>query len=166
MAFQVPLSSLSLPQPHRSSCLVSHTFLPMIQHSAFRLFPFVLPRFAPTAVSQVLAFRFPSGVSPLLPLSFVRFHFRLRLLSFSALPFPSSLFPRAAVHQVKIYPLHRCLFPCMRFRFGTQHSCNSLTRSTVFASQVLPQLPAFCLSASGHPLSYTLGLVFGHSDTP
>ena len=72
-----------------------HGFLPIIlpnflstffgsQYSAFCLFPFVLPCFAPTAVSQVLTFsvfRLPLGVFPCVSLSFVRFPFRFRLLS-------------------------------------------------------------------------------------
>ena len=48
---------------------------------AFCLFPFALPCFAPTAVRQVLAFRFPSGILLGFRLSFVHFHFRFRLLS-------------------------------------------------------------------------------------
>ena len=38
------------------SCLVSHAFLPVLLTQLFCLFPFVLPCFAPAAVSQVLAF--------------------------------------------------------------------------------------------------------------
>ena len=104
---------------------------------AFCQFPFILPCFAPTAVPQVLAWLRS-------PFSFLRFSispfftaFFRPLLSgfdysafrffFSLLPFPASRW------------LSRCLFilvpfrlfPCFRFRFGTQLSCISFLRFVV-----------------------------------
>ena len=66
--------------------LVSSASLPVLLTQLFCLFPFVLPCFAPAAVSQVLtltsAFQLTSRCSSCLPLSFVRFRFRIQLLSF------------------------------------------------------------------------------------
>ena len=53
------VSPLGSPAFIRSPRLVSHTLRSALQYSAFCLFPFVLPCFAPTAVPQVLTF-FPS----------------------------------------------------------------------------------------------------------
>ena len=72
------------------SCLISHAFLPGSCTRLRCLFPFALPCFAPTAVPQVLAFRFRFLHFPV----FFRFlssaSVPFRLLGFLFLPFPAS----------------------------------------------------------------------------
>ena len=67
----------------------NHTFL--FKYSAFCLFPFILPGFAPTAVPPVLPFCSRFRAFPSLPLSFVRFSLVLTtqpsVLSFPFFPF-------------------------------------------------------------------------------
>ena len=66
------------------------------------------------SVGACLVFRFvssasPSGIRPLLPFPFGPFRFRLRLLGFPFLPFPSSRLPLSAVLSCALR------FPSLRF---------------------------------------------------
>ena len=65
-AFRLPCSSTSVPPGF--PCFPS-----IFKYSAFCLFPFILPSFAPTAVPLVLPFCFRFRAFPSLLLSFVRF---------------------------------------------------------------------------------------------
>ena len=110
------------------------------------------PASLPTAVPLVLAFRSPSGVSPLPPLSFVRFRFRLRLLSFPLLLFPSSRLPLTAV--LSGARLSASLAACCHARGSAlvlSFPAYSLPRSHCLASQSLRQLPAFALRLRPSP---------------
>ena len=84
------------------SCLPSR-----FSYSAFCLFPFILPCFAPTAVPQVLAFCFRlRPFSFLFPLSFVRFFFQFRLLSLCFFrSFASRLSPHSCFLGARLPPL-------------------------------------------------------------
>ena len=83
-AFQLPGSSTSVPPGF--PCFPS-----ISQYSAFCLFPFILPGFAPTTVPPVLPSCSRFRAFPLLPLSFVRFRLVLTTqpsdLSFPFFPF-------------------------------------------------------------------------------
>ena len=83
-AFQLPCFSTSVPPGFPCFPSVS-------SYSAFCLFPFIPPGFAPTAVPPVLPFCFRFRAFPLLPLSFVRFRSVLTtqpsVLSFPFFPF-------------------------------------------------------------------------------
>ena len=103
---------------------LSVSFLSSFLASLPQLFRKCLPGLLSLSVPLTLAF------SPSLPLSFVRFfsgsNYSAFRFFFSLLPFPASRW------------LSRCLFilvpfrlfPCFRFRFGTQLSCISFLRST------------------------------------
>ena len=83
------------------SCLVSRAFLPGSGTQPRCMFPFTLPRFAPTAVPRVLAFfsafaSLPAFSVPL-PLPFVRFRFPS---GYSALLFFLSLLPVSASQRL------------------------------------------------------------------
>ena len=75
----------------RSFRPVSRPSPPDSEYSASCLFPFALPRFASHSCSAGAHLSLSLRCSPLLPLPFVRFHFRLRLLGLPFLPFP--IFP-------------------------------------------------------------------------
>ena len=110
------------------------------------------PASLPTAVPLVLAFRSPSGVSPLPPLSFVRFRFRLRLLSFPLLLFPSSRLPLTVV--LSGARLSASLAACCHARGSAlvlSFPAYSLPRSHCLASQSLRQLPAFAFRLRPSP---------------
>ena len=97
------------------SCLVSRAFFPGSGTQLRCMFPFALPRFAPTAVPRVLAFSFLPAFSVSGPASFRPLTLYFRLLSLLLLPFRSSRFCLTVAS-----PVHR-----PRFRsFGFLHlSC-------------------------------------------
>ena len=101
------------------SDLVSRVFLPGSSYSAFCLFLFIPPGFAPTAVPPVLPFCFRLRAFPSLPLSFVRFRsgsdYSAFRSFFSLLPvLPCRRFLRC------FFPLTSGLFPCLSSDSGTQ----------------------------------------------
>ena len=75
------------------SCLVSRAFFPGSGTQLRCMFPFALPRFAPTAVPQVLARPFLLAFSASLPLPFVRF---FSASGYSAFCFFLSVLPASA----------------------------------------------------------------------
>ena len=105
------------------------------KYSAFCLFPFVLPSFAPAAVPLVLTFCFRFRSFPFSQLSFVRF---LPVLTTQPLPFlfPASRSPLAVVPSVPVFPLPFRLLPCFPSDSGTQLPVLPFSRPC-FASQRL-----------------------------
>ena len=113
-------------------------------YSAFCLFPFILPGFAPTAVPPVLPFCFRFRAFPSLPLSFVRVRSVLTtqpsVLSFPFFPFSPDGGSFGAVRFLSspTFPLPFDLFPCRSSDFGTQPSAFPFSVRCL-ASQWLPQ---------------------------
>ena len=115
-------------------------------------FPFILPCFTPTAVPQVLAWRFPLSVSfalafcPSFPLSFVRF---FSGFDYSAFRFFFSLYFFSLTVGPKLSSFHNLirLFPYFRSCFGTQPSLR-------LRSPLLLSLTA--VSTATHPSSFRL----------
>ena len=123
-------------------------------YSAVCQFPFILPCFAPTAASQVLAWlRIPFGflhfsISPFFPLPFVRF-FPGSITRPSVSSFPAYLFPLTVVPQVS-------------FRFLSSASRYSAFPAFPFSAPLLRTTGA--TSAAGllfparpFPLAFALG---------
>ncbi|MBQ8603741.1 MAG: hypothetical protein IJ410_02720, partial [Oscillospiraceae bacterium] len=151
-AASLPFGFLAFPV---LSDLVSHVFFPGSLYSAFCLFPFILPGFAPTAVPPVLPFCSRFRAFPSLPLPFVRFCSVLTTQP-SVFLFPSSRFPLSAVPSV----LPLCLSASLLFLFRPAcfHALlpivvlcfllflsPSLSRLTVATSAPQPSLAGFGL---------------------
>ena len=130
------------------SDLVSRVFFPGSSYSAFCLFPFIPPGFAPTAVPPVLPFCSRFRAFPSLPLSFVRFRLVLTtqpsVLSFPFFPFSPDGGSSGAFSS-SVQPVS---MPFFRFRYSA--FCNSFLRSlsrlTVATSAPQPysfRFPAF-----------------------
>ena len=131
------------------SDLVSHVFFPGSSYSAFCLFPFVPPGFAPTAVPPVLPFCFRFRAFPFLPFSFV--HFRLGS-DYSAFRSFFSLLPVLPCRRFLRCNFSSSVRPVSMssFRFWYSASCISflrpLSRLTVATSAPQPssfRFPAF-----------------------
>ena len=145
----------SLVSPVLSS-LISHAFLPGSRYSAFCLFPFILPSFAPTAVPLVLPFCFRFRAFSLTWLSFVRFRSVLTtqpsVLSFPFFPVSPDggspgaffLFRPACFHAFLLTPV----LSLLQFLSPSAFSPHSGYLS----------VSAFFLSVSGlFPLAFALG---------
>ena len=157
-AFRLPGFSTSVPPGFPCFPSVS-------QYSAFCLFPFILPGFAPTAVPPVLPSCSRFRAFPLLPLSFVRFRLVLTtqpsVLSFPFFPFSpvggssgaSFLFRSACCHAS--LPIPVLSFLHFRSPFAVSPHSGYLSAST------------FSLSGSGlFPLAFALGSGYLASDCP
>ena len=159
-------------------CLSVSPFSPSVQpgfpclpfgfkYSAFCLFPFILPSFAPTAVPLVLTscFRFRSFPGHFRFLSSASFPFRLLSLCafLSLLPvLPSQWFFRCLFIHVPFR-----LFPCFPFRFGTRLPAIPFS-DLRFASQWLPRILSLLpFGFRPFPLSQHLRFwLLGLGDTP
>ena len=146
-----PASWFSTSVPPSFPCFPS-----VFKYSAFCLFPFILPSFAPTAVPPVLPLCSRFRAFPLLPLSFVRFHSVLTtqpsVLSFPFFPFSpdggsfgaSFLFRLACFHA--FLPILVLSFLHFRSPFTVSPHSGYLSAS------------AFLLSVSDlFPLAFALG---------
>ena len=127
------------------------------------LFPFVLPCLAPAAVRQVLIFRFHSDVLPWLPLSFVRFRFRL--LTTQPLHFSFPLFHCFALQpgfpasrfsfRLPVFPLSSGLVSrTFRPILSTQLFCSFPFALPCFAPTAVPQVLPFWISPPGSTPSF------------
>ena len=144
------------------SDLVSYVFFPGSSYSAFCLFPFILPGFAPTAVPPVLPFCSRFRAFPSLPLSFVRFRLVLTTQpsalsfpffpfspvggSFGVRPFLSSLSLSSSVRPVSM--------PSFRFRYSA--SCVSFLRFSVSCHRHYAA-PGLLFPARPFPFAFALG---------
>ena len=136
---------------------VSRAFFSGSVLSAFCLFPFALPCFAPTAVPQVITFfRLSTSLrcGSLLLLSFVRFRLG-SYYSASVFSFPSSRFSHHSWYLRCTYPSSIPPVSMLRFRLWYSAFLQFLSPLAVFASQVLLQLPTSCFQL-GRPLSFRL----------
>jgi len=164
---------VSLAYPVRSA------WFPMRSFRFFLLsFPFV--SFRPSLLRSHGCFTgaclsVPLRHSPLLPLSFVRFRFRLRLLGFLSLPFPSSQTPlNSRFCPVPVYPLpsppvsmravplRYSAFPAIPFP-GLSVSPH---RGYLSSRPSFPFPLALAFHPRAVPLAFALGSGFGQGDTP
>ena len=148
------------------SDLISHVFFLGSSYSAFCLFPFILPSFAPTAVPLVLPFCSRFRAFPSLPLSFVRFRSVLTtqpsVLSFPFFPFSPVGGSFGAVRFLSSPTFSSSVQPVsmLPFRFRYSASCCSFLRS-LSRLTVLPQRLDLVLSVSAAPLCFRFR--FGYS---
>ena len=134
-------------------------------------FPFILPCFAPTAVPQVLAWRFPFrfftlAFRPSFLLSFVRF---FSGFDYSAFRFFFSLCFFSLTVGPKLSSFHNLfrLFPYFRFCFGTQPLLRFLSPLLFHLTAASHSNSSFFLSASGcFPLAFALGSGYSVGTTP
>ena len=156
-----PHSCLSGAAPLPSGFLTFHfrsarfPVLPFrFSYSAFCLFPFVLPGFAPTAVSPVLPLCFRLRAFPSLTLPFVRFRSVLTTQS-SALSFPFFPFsPVGGSHGASSSSVRPVSMPSFRFRYSA--SCVSFLRFTVSCHRHYAA-PGLLFPARPFPFAFALG---------
>ena len=139
--------------------LISRAFFPVLctwlSVSFLSSYPASLPQLLHRCLLGSFPFRFPLfSIFPFFSAFFRPLLFRFRLLSFrfffSLLPCPASRWPFRCLFICVLFRL----FPCFRFRFGTQLFCISFLRSLLRVT-ALPQLPASCFQL-GCPLSFRL----------
>ena len=121
--------------------------------SAFCLFPFALPCFAPTAVPQVITFfRLSTSLrcGSLLPLSFVRFRLGSYYSAF-CVSFPASRFSHHSWYSRCSDPSSILPVSMLRFRLWYSAFLQFLSPLRCFASQVLLQLPTSCFQLGRFP---------------
>ena len=144
---------LTVAYPVLSFCFRFHCFPPsvrLVSHAFFRflVLGFPLVSFHPSQLRShgCSTGAYPSflpGIHPLHLLSFVRFCFRIRLLSFLPFLFPSSLLPLATVLQVPIYLLSVPPVSMLPFQLWYSAFCSSFHRSTFRLAAATSFLPAF-----------------------